>query len=145
MEKSNKFLKVTGILMIISGSFALLSSILVLLFGVVLVEGAIHTNLTRTQDFAVGIIVAALVLVIAGSVIQFIAGLVGVKNAKNPEKANVCIIFGVLVALVYLVSLVLNLIGGGYTIWMDVLVVIFGMVVPALYLVGAFQLKAKEE
>jgi len=145
MEKSNKFLKVTGILMIIGGSFALLASVLMLLFGVLLVEGAIHSNLTRSQDFAVGLIVAALVLVIVGGVVQFIAGVVGVKNAKNPDKANTCIIFGILAAIVYLVSLLMNFLGGSNHTWLDVLVVFFGLIVPALYLVGAFQLKAKED
>jgi len=144
MEKSNKFLKVTGILMLIGGSFALLSSVLMLLFGVVLVDGAVHANLSRSQDVAVGIIVAALVLVIAASVVQFIAGIVGVKNAKKPEKANVCIVFGILAALIYLVSLLMNFLGGSAHTWLDALVIPFGLVVPALYLVGAFQLKIKD-
>jgi len=144
METSNKFLKISGIFMIIGGSIALLASVLMLLFGVLLVEGAIHSNLTRSQDFAVGLIVGALVLVIAGGIIQFIAGVVGVKNAKNPEKANTCIIFGILAAVVYLVSLLLNFLGGSSHTWLDVLVVFFGLIVPALYLVGAFQLKMKD-
>ena len=144
MEKSNMFLKVTGILMTIGGSFALLSSIFMLLFGVILVKGAVHENLSRSQDVAVGIIVAALVLIIAGSVVQFLAGLAGIKNAKKPEKANTCIILGIITALFFLVSLLLNFLGGSSHTWLDVLVVIFGMVVPALYLVGAFQLKMKD-
>ena len=144
MEKSNKFLKVTGILMIIGGSFALLSSILVLLFGVLLVDGAIHANLTLKQDAAVGLIVTALVFIIAAGVIQFLAGIQGVKNAAKPEKANICIILGSLTALFYIVSQLLNFLGGKIHNYLDIIVVMFGLVVPALYLLGAIQNKMKD-
>ena len=145
MEKSNKFLKVTGILMIIGGSINLLGSVLLLLFGVLFVDAAIHTSLTGTQDAAVGVIVAGIVLIIAASIIQFAAGVAGAKNAKNPEKAGICICFGVLTVVIYLVSQVLNFLGGAVHNYIDVMVIVFGLVVPALYLVGAFQLKAKED
>jgi hypothetical protein len=144
MEKSNRFLKVTGILMIIGGSFNLLASVLALLFGAVFVDAVIHTNLTGAGTVAAGVIIAGIVFIIAGSVIQFTAGVFGAKNANNPKNANGCIVFGVLTALVYLVSQLLNLVGGGVHNYLDVMIVIFGLIVPALYIVGAVQLKMKD-
>ena len=145
MEKSNKFLKVTGILMIIGGSINLLTSLLVLLFGVVFVTAAVHANLSTGEEVLAGAIVAGLCLIIAAAIIQFCAGIAGVKNAKNPDKAGVCIGLGILTLLIYIVSQLLNFLGGNINSYLDLLVVVIGLVVPALYLVGAFQLRAKEE
>lgn len=143
MEKSNKFLKVTGILMIIGGSFGLLFGIFVLLFGVILGVAAIH-NTGPGVNQVVGVVETGVVLALVGSLVQFIAGLAGVKNAKNPEKANLCISLGILNALLVLVSLILDYIGGGVHNFYNVFLVMFGLVIPTLYLLGAFQLKAKE-
>lgn len=145
MEKGNKFLKVTGILMIISGAINLLGSVLLLLFGVLFVDAAVHANLTGAKEVAAGLIVAGIVFIIIASIVQFLTGLFGVKNAKNPEKANVCILFGVLTVVIYVVSQILNFMGGAIHNYLDVMIVVFGLVIPALYLVGAFQLKAKED
>jgi len=143
MEKSNKFLKVTGILMIIGGSIALIFGIFILLFGVLLELGAIH-NPGPGVNKVVGLVEAGVVLAVVGSVVQFIAGIVGVKNANKPEKANVCIVFGALTALIYIVSQVLDFIGGGIHNTYDVVSVIIGLLVPALYMVGAIQNKMKD-
>ena len=144
MEKSNKFLKVTGILMIIGGSFNLLGSLLMLFFGVIFVDATIHANLTGSEAVLAGAIIAGIVLVIAAGLVQFIAGVIGVKNASNPEKAGVCICFGVLTALIYIVSQILNFAGGGSHNYLSVMIIVFGLLIPALYLVGAFQLKSKD-
>ena len=144
MVKSNKFLKTTGILMIIGGSISLLLSVLVLLFGVVFVDAAVHANLTTGETVLASAIVAGMCLIIAASIIQFCAGVAGVKNAKNPEKAGVCIGLGILTILLYIVSQLLNFLGGNLNNYIDLVVVLIGLAIPALYLVGAFQLKAKE-
>ena len=144
MEKSNKFLKVTGILMIIGGSFNLIASLLLLLMGVVFVDATIHANLTGSETVLAGAIIAAMVVAIAAGIVQFVAGIVGVKNASNPEKAGVCICFGILTAIIYIVSQILNFVGGGAHNYLDVMIIVFGLLIPALYLVGAFQLKAKD-
>ena len=144
MEKSNKFLKVTGILMIIGGSFNLLASVILFFAGVIFTDATIHANLTGAETVLAGAIIAGMVLVIAASVIQFSAGVFGVKNAKNPEKAGTCICFGILTAIIYIVSQLLNFLGGGVHNYMEVMGIIFGLLIIALYLVGAFQLKSKD-
>jgi len=142
MEKSNAFLKVSSILMIIGGSFGLLFGIFVLLFGVVLAIAAIH-NPGPGVNVVAGLVETGIVLALVGTLVQFIAGIVGLKNAKNPEKANLCIILGVINAVFVLASLILDYIGGGIHNFYNVFLVLFGLVIPTLYLLGAFQLKAK--
>ena len=144
MEKSNKFLKVTGILMIIGGSIGLLTSVFVLFAGVLLVDATVHASLSRGGEILAWAIIASLVLFIAASIIQFCTGVAGVKNAKKPEKAGVCITLGILTLLIYVVSQLLSFLGGTINSYLDIIAVVIGLVVPALYLVGAFELKAKD-
>ena len=143
MEKSNEFLKVTGILMIIGGIFGLVLGIFILLFGVIIGIAAIH-NPAPGVNQVVGLVETGVVLALVGTLIQFLAGVVGVKNAKNPEKANVCIVLGILNAFLVLASLLFNYIGGGAHNFYNVFLVLFGLIVPTLYLIGAFQLKAED-
>ena len=144
MEKSNKFLKITGILMIIGGGIGLLFGIFILIFGVLLGVAAIH-NPGPGVTQVTGLVETGVVLALVGTLVQFIAGVVGVKNANNPDKANLCVILGVLNALLVLTSLILDTIGGGIINFYNVFLVFAGLLLPTLYLVGAFQLKAKED
>lgn len=139
MEKSSKLLKVVSILMIIFGSIALLLGIFALIGAMALMGGALGLGTEFAEAVAELILVAA-VLTLVGAVIQFVAGIVGVKNHNKPDKAKVCIIFGILVALVQLISIVLDVAGGGFTATTGISIVI-GLVIPVLYLLGAFQLK----
>ena len=143
MEKTNYFLKVTGILMIIGGSFGFIFGFFVLLFGVLIGIAAIHNPAPGVEQVAL-LVETGVVLALVGTVIQFIAGIVGVKNADKPEKAKICIILGILNALFVLASLILDYIGGGIHNFYNVFLVLFGLLVPTLYLVGAYQNKAKE-
>jgi len=143
MEKNNIFLKASSILMIIGGSFGLLFGIVILLFGVLLGIAAIH-NPGPGVTQVVGLVEAGVVLALVGTLIQFIAGIVGSKNANNPEKAKLCIILGIINAVLVLTSLIFDYIGGGIHNFYNVFLVLFGLIVPTLYLVGAFQLKSKD-
>ena len=143
MEKNNIFLKASSILMIIGGSFGLLFGIVILLFGVLLGIAAIH-NPGPGVTQVVGLVEAGVVLALVGTLIQFIAGIVGSKNANNPEKAKLCIILGIINAVLVLTSLIFDYIGGGVHNFYNVFLVLFGLIVPTLYLVGAFQLKSKD-
>ena len=144
MEKSNKFLKVTGILMIIGSCFGLIGSVFLFLFGVLLAMGAL-LNPGPGVTLTVEVIGTGITIAIAGSIIQMIAGIAGVKNAKKPEKANFCIVLGSLTALFYIASQILTYIGGGTKTYLDYIIVVVGLVIPALYIVGAIQNKMKED
>ncbi|MGD9559998.1 MAG: hypothetical protein AB7V55_05265 [Oscillospiraceae bacterium] len=130
-RKSNGFLKVTGILMIISGAISIIFSIIALL-GVGVLAAALGGDASLT------LLILASVLALVSSVISLVAGVLGVKNAARPEKATVCIVFGILTAVFSVLGNVLTVAGGGS---FSIPSLILGLVIPVLYLIGAFQNK----
>ena len=143
MEKSNIFLKVTGILMIIGGSFAIIAGALVLLLGVFLFT----TDLLDPSQVTAAIGhrgEVSIVISILGGIVQFITGVIGVKYDKKPDKANTCILFGIITALIFLVSQAMGSAGGESVSHFAAISIVFGLLVPAFYLIGAVQLKSKK-
>ena len=130
-NKSNPILKITGILMIIGGAVGIIVSIIAAL-GV----GA----LALLVGGAVAVLMVAVILALVGSVIELVAGIVGVKNAARPEKAGVCIVFGILTLVLSLLGNILTVAGGGTFSGINLGL---GVVIPILYLIGAFQNKSK--
>lgn len=135
MEKSNGFLKVTGILMIIGGVFTILLSILA-----VAGLGALAVTLGAEADWGL-LAVSSIVGFISGA-ISLIAGIAGTKNANKPEKAMTCIIYGGLTVLLSILGSILNVLGGNQ---FSVIGLITGLLVPVLYLTGAFQNKKRAD
>ena len=132
-NKSNTLLKVTGILMIIGGA---LSAILLIFAGGL----GLFASAAGVLGQGSGLLLFATVLLLIGAVVELIAGIVGVKNAAKPEKAGVCIVFGIIVFGLSLLGNIMNLIGESGFNFSSLLL---GLLLPALYLVGAFQNKAK--
>ena len=123
--KGAGFLKVCGILMIIGGALGIILGLIALLGVAALAAlGASSGTLTFSA-----------ILVIVSGILELIAGIVGVKNCKNPEKATSCIVWGVIVAVLTIISQIISVAGGGK---FDVLSCITGLVVPVLFIVGAF-------
>ena len=87
--KGRKFLKVTGILMIIGGAFGIIG-------GIVAMIGA--GALAAVLETSAGGLMLASALILASAVFQLIAGIMGVKNCDKPEKAQSCLVMGVIVA-----------------------------------------------
>ena len=125
----SKFLKVTGILMIIFGAIALVVSIIALLgLGMLEALGA-----------PMGLLWASGIIALVGSVAQLVAGIIGVVNCDKPEKANSCIVWGIAVAAMSIIANVFTLIG--YPQNFSFVSVISGLLIPVLYLIGAFKNK----
>jgi len=125
----SKFLKVTGILMIIFGSIALIIAIMALLgLGVLEAMGA-----------PMGLLWASGIIALLGAVAEFIAGIIGVVNWNKPNKANTCIGWGISVAAMCVISNIFTLIG--YPENFNVFSLLTGLVIPVLYLIGAFKNK----
>ena len=116
--KGQKFLKVTGILMIIGAALSIL-------FGVI-IGGA------STLGFAFYL---GLATTLVGGIIQLIAGINGVKHCNKPENAKKCITWGIIVIALAVISSVLKVIGGDK---FDVLSFVIGLIIPGLYIYGAF-------
>lgn len=132
-RKSNGFLKVTGILMIIGGGLSIILGIIAML-GVALIVSALGT------EEMLGLLIFATILALLGAIVSLVAGILGVANAAKPEKANICIVFGILAAVLSVLGNVLTATSGGT---FSVFNLILGLVLPVLYLIGAFQNKAR--
>ncbi len=142
--KGAKFLKVTGILMIIFSAIALILEI-VLAAGIAALGVAAESNVsfgTVTSDISPTVWIAV-VLGFVGVVAEFVAGIIGVANAKKPEKANTCFIWGVIVIAVNVISNIVMAITypDGFSVWSTLL----GLVLPVLYLIGAVLNKKSAE
>ena len=125
--KGHNFLKVTGILMIIAAVFSIIAGVLVSGLGMLAAGVGAAAGLT----FAYW---AALFLTLVGGICQMIAGIKGVKHSKRGEKAGNLILWGVIVAAFSVLSIVLNLVNGGE---FNVISVLTGVAIPALYIYGA--------
>lgn len=123
--KGSKFLKVTGILMIVFGALALILSIVAAIGLAALV--ALDLN---TWQYTL-----AVILMLVGSIFELIAGIVGVKNCTKPEKAGTCMVWGIIVIALSVLSNVLTLVGNPDNF--SIVNLLTGLVIPVLYLIGA--------
>ena len=123
--KGSKFLKVTGILMIVFGALALILSIVAAIGLVAL--AALDLN---TWQYTL-----AVILMLVGSIFELIAGIVGVKNCNKPEKAGTCMVWGIIVIALSVLSNVLTLVGNPDNF--SIVNLLTGLVIPVLYLIGA--------
>ena len=147
MENSSKLLKVIGILKIVFGSIFILVSLIGML-GVAVIAEVIDEMANDLAALGIdpglfsntGYLMTSLLILLVIAVLMLIAGIVGVKSYTKPEKANVCIVFGVLVALGVVFSSVHDVISAGFGATTVVNIVIV-LVLPVLYLLGAFKLK----
>ena len=123
--KGRKFLKVTGILMIIGGAFGIIGGIIALIGA-----GA----LAAVLETSAGGLMLASALILASAVFQLIAGIMGVKNCDKPEKAQSCIVIGVIVAILSVAGNVIsNVLGSDF----NIINYAAGLIVPVLYIIGA--------
>ena len=127
--KGSKFLKVTGILMIIGGAFGIIGGI-VAMIGVGALAAVLETS-------AGGLMLAS-ALILASAVFQLIAGIMGVKNCDKPEKAQSCIVIGVIVAILSVAGNVIsNVLGSDF----NIINYATGLIIPVLYIIGAVKNK----
>ena len=99
------FLKISGILMIILSIFAIVVMLLTLL-GVGLLGGAIGVNYGTTGVALVGIAIFAFIIGIISSAFLLICGWFGVKFCDDPSKANTLFVFGIILVVFQVISMV---------------------------------------
>ena len=127
--KGSKFLKVTGILMIIGAAFGIIGGIIALIGA-----GA----LAAVLETSAGGLMLASALILASAVFQLIAGIMGVKNCDKPEKAQSCLVMGVIVAILSVAGNVIsNILGSSF----NILSYATGLIIPVLYIIGAVKNK----
>lgn len=127
--KGRKFLKVTGILMIIGGAFGIIGGIVAMIGS-----GA----LAAVLETSAGGLMLASALILASAVFQLIAGIMGVKNCDKLEKAQSCLVMGVIVAILSVAGNVIsNVLGSDF----NILSYATGLIIPVLYIIGAVKNK----
>ena len=77
----------------------------------------------------------AVILMLVSSIFELIAGIVGVKNCNKPEKAGTCMVWGIIVIALSVLSDVLTLVGNPDNF--SIVSLLTGLVIPVLYLIGA--------
>lgn len=126
-----KFLKVTSILMIIGGALSGITCLLGIA-GVALLAAVAESHAAAL------LLYLALALALAAAVVEFIAGLKGLKTCKTGENADKCVVLGAVIAGITVLSTVINLVGGGKV---NITSILLSLVVPGLYIYGAMQVK----
>ena len=125
--KGTGFLKVTGILMIIGGGISII-------MGIIAALGVAALAYISDGTVSSALLYASVVLMLISAVSELVAGIIGVVNCKKPEKAGVCIAWGIIVAVLSVAGTILNSVGGGS---FSAFSLILGLVLPVLYIIGA--------
>lgn len=127
--KGSKFLKVTGILMIIGAAFGIIGGIIALIGA-----GA----LAAVLETSAGGLMLASALILLSAIFQLIAGIMGVKNCDKPEKAQNCLVMGIIVAILSVSgNIISNVLGSSF----NILSYATGLIIPVLYIIGAVKNK----
>lgn len=126
--KGKGLLKVVGILMIIGGAISIIMSI------IAIASVGTLTYFTDGDLSSVQLNPTISVVMILGSVAELIAGIIGVKNCKKPEKATSCLVFGIIVAIFNLLGIIIGAVGGS---GFNFVSLVIGLVLPVLFIVGA--------
>ncbi|RHR11042.1 hypothetical protein DWX58_00850 [Pseudoflavonifractor sp. AF19-9AC] len=129
--KGQKLLKVTSILMIIGGVIAVIAGVLAIL-GI----SALAALSGSTEGF--GLLYVSSGLVTVASIIQFIAGIKGIGACSDPQKAASCIKWGIVIAVLAIISIIIGIVGGGK---FSITSLVLNLLLPGLYIYGAMQMK----
>ena len=130
-NNGQKFLKITSILMIIGGIIAAIA-------GVIAILGVSALVALAGSAEGIGLLYASSILVTIISVIEIIAGAKGLKACKVPENAGKCVTWGIVIAVLSIISMVIGLIGGGK---LNITSLVLNLLVPGLYVYGALKTK----
>ena len=98
-----------------------------------------HLQLFNDGTYDMTMLYVGGVFALISAVAEFVAGIIGVINAKLPHKANTCIVWGVVVAVMCIAGEIISMIGGSQ---FNVFSLICGLVIPVLYIIGAVKNKA---
>ncbi len=129
MAKGSALLKTCSILMIIGACFSLFGFLLILVGLTALGAG-----------FFAAIALVFMFVGLCSGLVQLVAGILGLKNWNRPEKAQLCLILGVITTVLSAANVIYSITGAQDTLTAILLSLLAGVVVPVLYSIGAFQL-----
>lgn len=119
----------------------LIGGILAAIMGVIALIGIAALVVLMGADVSAGLLYFSGALVIVSAIAEIIAAAKGLGACKNPQKAKGCIPWGIVIAVLCVVSQILTVVGGGE---FSVINLITGLVLPVLYIIGANQMKAAQ-
>lgn len=129
-SNGSRILQIMGLIMLASG-------VIMLILGITgFIAADLFTGLPGR-----GIILLFTIIAMISALIEILAGFFALKFWDVPDKAGVCIFMGGVTILLSLVSMIFNGVSGEEFRFSTL---IFGMIIPMLYLFGAVQLKAQE-
>jgi hypothetical protein len=124
---SQKIIQVTSIIMIVGGGIGIIVSLMG--FASVALLVALGAS---------GMLYLAMVFAVLASIFELIAGIIGVKNYKNPASGQKLFTLGLICCLISILSQVLTVALGGQ---FNFLSLVLGLVLPGLYTYAAYNLK----
>ena len=130
-NQGQTFLKVTSILMVIGGIIALLA-------GVFAILGVSALAALMGSAEGPGLLYAGSVLAVVTSAVEILAGAKGLKACRLPEKAGECVILGIAIVALSMISMVVSVKGGGE---FKIINLVVNLLVPVLYILGAVKTK----
>ena len=148
--RGKMMLKVVGIIMIVGGALSLFYSLIVAVGGAALmnlsVNGRTITSF-QTADLEKTIAVIGILGLISGA-IELTTGIIGCANAAKAERANLCMVFGIISCAMTIISVTVELLSGmlsfagnGVAIISALGGLMLGLVLPVLFLVGSIMNK----
>ncbi|MBR6376384.1 MAG: hypothetical protein IKS05_01310 [Oscillospiraceae bacterium] len=131
-------MKITGVLMLIFGIFG----ILIYALGLAVVLGLSYAT---NNAFSLSKDLVGMAILLAGALVEFIAGILGVRSAKKPERTGKSrVIFGVLCLLLTLAGLVHIALRAAAPPWWQLSAgAVLGVVTPCVYLAALKKLSRK--
>ena len=130
-NQGQTFLKVTSILMVIGGIIALLA-------GEFAILGVSALAALMGSAEGTGLLYAGSVLAVVTSAVEILAGAKGLKACRLPEKAGECVILGIAIVALSMISMVVSVKGGGE---FKIINLVVNLLVPVLYILGAVKTK----
>ncbi len=130
-NQGQTFLKVTSILMVIGGIIALLA-------GVFAILGVSALAALMGSAEGTGLLYAGSVLAVVTSAVEILAGAKGLKACRLPEKAGECVILGIAIVALSMISMAVSVKGGGE---FKIINLVVNLLVPVLYILGAVKTK----
>ncbi|MEG0508700.1 MAG: hypothetical protein RR579_05110, partial [Eubacterium sp.] len=133
--KGKKYLKITGILMIVFGAISTIIFAIGFISGGILLAGSVATNSTGAVVGS-GMIIFIFIITLAWAILELVAGIIGFKNCDNVEKAGTCFKLGVILIICTVIYAIGNIWLDGFSISI-IMSMLVGLVLPVLFCYGA--------
>ena len=151
-QKGSMLLKVVSIIMMIGGIIGAVVSVIMAIVVAVgqaafsqpetqaaLNDALAQANVDKSAAGAVmGLLWVGVIILVAGSVLEIIAGVKGKNNWNNPSQAQTLMILGIVCAVLSIIGNILFAVSGAGA---QIISILTGLVLPVLYIIGTVQLK----